>query len=210
MFSQKKAFLIFSQKSPRNFWSWLPKACSEKMSYIFSRKCPIFWKRKPQKKILIFQETERFLYFSRRNFLIFWKRYIQNPDIFRTRSIFRILTYLEPCHIQNPRHIPNTVKHLRWNVFAKKQLPTTLKKISYIFRKWKFLEIFSYISGNETFLYFRKRKSRKSCSYILGNGTPKKLLTFKEMELSYNSGSKKNPLLIRRNNNKIDSIENWC
>ena len=28
--------------------------------------------------------------------------YIQNPDIFRTRSIFRILTYSEPWYIQNP------------------------------------------------------------------------------------------------------------
>ena len=37
-----------------------------------------------------------FLYFRKRNFLIFWKRYIQNPDVFRTRSIFRTLVYLEP------------------------------------------------------------------------------------------------------------------
>ena len=40
---------------------------------------------------------------------------------------------------------------------------------------------------------------------------------FQETELSYISGSnfqnsknKKNPLLIRRNNNKIYSAENWC
>ena len=39
---------------------------------------------------------------------------------------------------------------------------------------------------------------------------------FQETKLSYTLGSnfqssnnKKNPLLIRRNNNKIDSIENW-
>ena len=37
-----------------------------------------------------------FSYFRKRNFLIFWKRYIQNPDVFRTRSIFRTLVYLEP------------------------------------------------------------------------------------------------------------------
>ena len=34
----------------------------------------------------------------------YWKRYIQNPGLFRPRSIFRILVYLEPeaypehCH----------------------------------------------------------------------------------------------------------------
>ena len=49
--------------------------------------------------------------------------YIQNPDIFRTRSIFRILAYTQPdifripvyserWHIQNPRHIQSPVKHL--------------------------------------------------------------------------------------------------
>ena len=36
------------------------------------------------------------LYFRKRNFLIFRERYIQNPSIFRTRSIFRTLVYLEP------------------------------------------------------------------------------------------------------------------
>ena len=58
---------------------------------------------------------------------------------------------------------------------------------------------------------------KESFSYISGNGNPKKFLMFQEMQLSYVSGSnfqssknKKNPLLIRRNNNKIDSIENWC
>ena len=47
--------------------------------------------------------------------------------------------------------------------------------------------------------------------------TPKKFLMFQETKLSYISGSnsqssknKKNALLIRRNNDKIDSIENWC
>ena len=39
--------------------------------------------------------------------------YIQNLDIFRTRSIFRTPVYSERCHIQNPRHIENPVKHLR-------------------------------------------------------------------------------------------------
>ena len=39
--------------------------------------------------------------------------YIQNPDIFRTRSIFRTRTplYSELWHIQNLRHILNPVTH---------------------------------------------------------------------------------------------------
>ena len=36
------------------------------------------------------------LYFSKRNCLAYWKRYIQNPGIFRTKSIFRTFVYLEP------------------------------------------------------------------------------------------------------------------
>ena len=54
-------------------------------------------------KILILEETElsyisgngTFLYFRKCNFLIFLERHIQNPSKFRTRSIFRTLTYLE-------------------------------------------------------------------------------------------------------------------
>ena len=48
--------------------------------------------------------------------------YIQNPDLFRSRSIFRTLAYSQPCifrthiyseryHIQNPRYIQSPVKH---------------------------------------------------------------------------------------------------
>ena len=36
------------------------------------------------------------LYFRKRSFLIFCEKYIQNPDIFRTRCIFKTLVYLEP------------------------------------------------------------------------------------------------------------------
>ena len=39
--------------------------------------------------------------------------YIRNPDIFSTKSIFRILVYSEHWINQNPRHIQNPVKHLR-------------------------------------------------------------------------------------------------
>ena len=47
------------------------------------------------KEFLIFQETEIFLYFRKRNFLIFWEMHIQNHRIFRTEIIFRNLRYLE-------------------------------------------------------------------------------------------------------------------
>ena len=47
------------------------------------------------KEFLIFQETEIFLYFRKQNFLIFWEMHIQNHSIFRTRSIFINLIYLE-------------------------------------------------------------------------------------------------------------------
>ena len=86
--SQKKAFLIFSQKkSPPHFQASAPKS-SQKISYIFSNKPLIFWETEIPKK--------KPLYFRKRNFLILQQRNIQKPSIFGTRSIFRILTYLEP------------------------------------------------------------------------------------------------------------------
>ena len=39
--------------------------------------------------------------------------------IYFGKGIFRTLVYLEPEVIQNPRHILNTVKHVRWNVLQK-------------------------------------------------------------------------------------------
>ena len=64
--------------------------------------------------------------FLKKFFLILRERYIQNPDIFKTRSIFnKTLAYLEleaysePWYIWNLRYIQNSVKHLRWNVLQK-------------------------------------------------------------------------------------------
>ena len=64
-----------------------------------------------------------------------FERTLCNTGIFRTRSIFRTLSniydgkcysqscvtpaYLEPLHIQNPRHIQNTAKHLSRNILFK-------------------------------------------------------------------------------------------
>ena len=72
--------------------------------------------------------------FLKDRFLIFQERYIQNPgitflyfgkSIIQNTNITELLEYLEqkaysePWYIYNPRHIQNTVKHLRWNAFAK-------------------------------------------------------------------------------------------
>ena len=62
-------------------------------------------------------------------------RTLCNTGKFRTWGIFRTLlniyygelysepwvtlAYLKPWHIQNPRHIHNTVKHLSWNILFK-------------------------------------------------------------------------------------------
>ena len=64
-----------------------------------------------------------------------FERTLCNTGIFRTRSIFRTLSniydgkcysqscvtpaYLEPLHVQNPRHIQNTAKHLSRNILFK-------------------------------------------------------------------------------------------
>ena len=36
----------------------------------------------------------------------------------RTLTYLELQAYSEPWYIQNPRHIQNSVKHLRWNVLA--------------------------------------------------------------------------------------------
>ena len=71
---------------PKKFLTFfLKKPCSEKVSYIFSKK-----------SFSNFQETELFHIFFKQGFLLFWERYIQDLGIFRTRSIIRTLVYSEP------------------------------------------------------------------------------------------------------------------
>ena len=55
---------IFSKKSHRTFWPQLPKACSEKTSYIFLKKPPIFWKQKSPKNPYV-SGNVTFLYFGK-------------------------------------------------------------------------------------------------------------------------------------------------
>ena len=116
------------------------KAALKKFLIFFQIKPPIFWKRKPRKNIYIsgeeiflyfwkqnfamLSETERsytsgnrtFSYFLTWNFLILRERYIQNLSIFRFLTYLELDEHLESWYTQNPRHIQNTVKHLRWNV----------------------------------------------------------------------------------------------
>ena len=117
----------------------------------------IFQEMETPKKSLYFRKSN-FLIFQEQNFLIAWERYIQNPSIFRTRSIFKTVVYSDPWHIQNqkhiqnPRHIQNTIKHLGWNVWQK-QLPRALFGLS----PQKFpLKNFLYFLKRKLSLYFRK------------------------------------------------------
>ena len=127
--------------------SALKKTCSEKVSYIFSKKSP------PN-----FQETELSYIFLKQVFLIFRERYIQNPSVFRTSGIFRTLS-----DIYDEKFSKNSYG-VRFSAPVSKFFPKNslyfLKKNPLIFRNLNF----SYISGKEysepwhngTFLYFRK------------------------------------------------------
>ena len=74
-------------------------------------------------------------------------RTLCNTGIFRTRGIFRTLSniydgkfylqrcvtpaYLEPWHIQNPRHIQNTAKHLSRNIHKTLCNPDIFRNLVY-------------------------------------------------------------------------------
>ena len=109
----EKTSLYFKKRKPQEsflyFAKWNLSVHPDKISYISRRgnikKIPNIFSKEScsyilgngnPEKILIFQETEAFLYFRKRNFLIFQERFIQNPSIFRTRSTFRTLAYSEP------------------------------------------------------------------------------------------------------------------
>ena len=91
--------------NPKKFLIFQETETPKKSSYIFLKEsCSYISGNGNPEKFLLFQETElsyisgkrTFLNFRKRKFLIFRERYIQNPSIFRTRSILRILTYLNP------------------------------------------------------------------------------------------------------------------
>ena len=49
-----------------------------------------------------------------------------NPDVFRTRDIFRTLVYSKAWCIQNLRPIQNPVKNLQWSILRKKLMTTII------------------------------------------------------------------------------------
>ena len=50
------------------------------------------------------------------------------------------LEYLKPCHIQNQRHIHNTVKHLSWNILFKLLCNPDIFRTYYIHHSGIFLK----------------------------------------------------------------------
>ena len=100
----------------------------EKIPYIFFKKSfLIFRKTRTPKFFFIFQKT-KLSYISGKvysepwhniTFLYFGKSIIQNTNITELLEYLEQKAYSEPWYIYNPRHIQNTVKHLRWNAFAK-------------------------------------------------------------------------------------------
>ena len=81
----------------------------------------------------------------------------------------------EPWYIQNPRHIQNTVWHLRWN-FLQKQLHEALFKLK--------------LAKQKKFLYFLIFRETNFLALILKSFLfCLKIKLFQETELSYTSGS---------------------
>ena len=97
--------------------SFPKKTCSEKVSYNFSKKPLIFWKRKSKKKSL---------YFRKQNFLK-----LPETDLFYISA----KVYSEPQHIQNQKHIQNL------GILRTQDIFRTLSKNSTFlyFEKWNFL-----------------------------------------------------------------------
>ena len=154
--------------SPKEFLIFFPKrSCSEKFSYIFSKKPPA-------------------LIFRKRNFLILRERYIQNPGIFRTRGIFRTLSNIYYGMFLQ-KQLPSALSDLDHQNFFPKKFPIFFpkkpalktflifpQKEPLILQKWKSRKN-PYTLGNETFLFFRKPNflilQETELSYTSGNGT---------------------------------------
>ena len=144
----------------------------------------------------MFKEREtlkNYLYFRKRNFLIFQQRYIyfQNPGITEL-SYISGKEYSEPYHTQNQNYFQNlgifrtrnifrTLSNTFDGTFYKKQLPRALKKSSYIFLqfgKWNFLAlVFQETETPKKFFIFIQETE---LSYISGNRNFKKLLIFRK------------------------------
>ena len=115
------------------------KTCSEKFSYVFSKKPPNF------------QEIKLSYIFLKIVFLIFRQRYIQNSDIFRTRSIFRTLVYSEPETYSG--HCQTSAMAC----FAKK--PYHFATLSYIHGNDAFLINISFVFQEVTFRFPKAQRT---------------------------------------------------
>ena len=119
---------ILPEKSSYTSGNGTPK----RTSYIFSKKsCSYISRNGNPKKLLICQQTE-VSYISGRVYSKPW--HTQNPNIFRTTSIFRTLVYSEP------------------EAYSKHCETFTMESFSFNIKKSLiFQETIPYISGNGTF-----------------------------------------------------------
>ena len=68
-----------------------------------------------QKSFSNFQKLElSYIFLKKKTFFLHFRK-----GIFRTPAYLELEVYSGPWYIQNPRHIQNTVKHLRLKVFQK-------------------------------------------------------------------------------------------
>ena len=74
--------------------------------------------------------------------------YIQNPDNFRTRGIFRTLAYLEPWYIRNPR-IFRTLTYSKFEAYLEPCLTSTMKRFV------KTVNSYNYFHESELFLQYK-------------------------------------------------------
>ena len=125
----------------------LPSTLSDLNSKFFPKKFLIFFPKKPAlknfptfspKSFSNIQETELSHIFLKNLFLVFWERYVQNPDIFKTRSILRNLAYLELEAYSQPsifrtRDIFRTLSNIYDGTFCKNSYqahsPSSARKI---------------------------------------------------------------------------------
>ena len=63
--------------------------------------------------------------------------YIQNPDIFRTRSIFRTLAYSQPWYIQNPG-IFKTLPYSNSEAYSKPCQKPTMKRFAKLVKGYNY------------------------------------------------------------------------
>ena len=105
---------------------------------------------------------------------------IQNPSIFRTRSIFITLVYLKLEAYSEPSYIQSTVKHFEWNVLKKTKIPSTL---SYIPENGAFLVHISLLFQEVAFQFQKEPTLKKIFIFWemkVFSPKPKNLLIFNE------------------------------